>query len=182
MTTLRDTDTLAQAPAKQLGWRLPTRYSDLPPRDQQEILRAAVQQYLRAHGKAARSAIADAIDAPRNETLYKALDYLATTQQIYVDATAGSKDPTYYSNGKLAHDKAQAVVEAGLSQFVIRAWDDRLAGKTLTITQYTLSPTQEPKPVSGIRIDWEDAEELIAGLQSIIESVRSPTTIRPDRK
>lgn len=162
--TLRDSETTTRPP-----WVLPERYSQMNPQEQSAALRSAIVAYLETRGPAAKSVITREIRAPRPDTLQKALDFLATTQQIYVDAFSGSRDPTYSPNGRLAHPMAQRIVDCGLNQYVIRAYEDRLRGKYITITQYTVLPSGERKPQGGIRLDWVDIAKLIQDLSGTLE-------------
>jgi hypothetical protein len=128
--------------------------------------------YILAHGSAAKSVIAREIGVRRPDTFSKALDHLAITQQIYVDTAAGSKDPIYYSNGRLAHPGSQTTLDAGRYQYAIRAYDDRLAGKSVTITQYAVLPSGDRRALGGIRLDWQDLSGLIQKLQETSTSLR----------
>src|SRR5437773_5200985 len=138
------------------AWILPERYNDLSPHEQAAALRSAILAYLNTKGPAAKSIIAKEIRAPRPDTLQRALNNLSNTQQIYVDVISGSRDPTYKPNGKLAHPMAQRILDCGLYQYAIQAYEDRLMGKYVTITQYAVLPSGERKPVGGIRFDWVD--------------------------
>ena len=153
-------------------WVLPEDYTQLPPLEQVQELRSAILAYLQAHGSAAKSLIAKEIGVRRPDTFTKALDYLATTQQIYVDWAAGSRDPIYYSNGRLAHPSSQTSLNCGRYEYVVRAYDDRLAGKAVTVTQYALLPSGDRRALGGIRLDWQDLEGLIKRLQTTFVSLR----------
>lgn len=147
------------------SWALPEGYTQLPPLEQVKELRSAIKSYLEANGSAAKSVIYRDILARRTDTFNRALDYLATTQQIYVDSAAGSRDPIYYSNGRLAHQGGQTTLDCGRYAYVIRAYDDRLAGKSITITQYAVLPSGDRNPLGGLRLDWQDLGGLIERLQ-----------------
>ena len=166
-------------------WALPEQYSSLPAREQADALRTAVRLYLQAHGSAAKWVIHRDLRPPRPETLQKALDYLSTTQQIYLDATSGSRDPTYHSNGRLAHPSGQRTIDCIRFQYVIRSYDDRWAGKAVTITQHAVMPSGDRKPLGGIRVDREDVPELIRGLQdtlaALYETGETSRMVRPRR-
>jgi len=146
-------------------WALPVRYNELSPIEQAKALRAAVLAYLQARGSAAKSILVKELAVPRADTLQKALDYLSATQQIYLDATSGSRDRIYHSNGRLAHPGAERIVDCGKIQYVIRSYNDRWAGQALTITQYAVQPSGERNPVGGIRVDWRDVEALAPALR-----------------
>lgn len=152
-------------------WVLPEDYAQLPPLEQVSELRLAILAYLREHGSAAKSAIAKEIGVRRLDTFTKALDHLSITQQIYVDVAAGSRDPIYYSNGRLAHHTGQSTLDCGRYRYVIRAYDDRLAGKTATITQYAVLPSGDQRALGGIRLDWQDLTGLVAMLQETAKSL-----------
>src|SRR2546426_145042 len=117
------------------SWRLPGRYAEMNPREQAAVLRDAVLAYVEHNGPAARSVVQRSIGAPRNDTVQKAIEVLMRTQKVYVDMSLGSRDPIIYPNGRLAHPVGQRVVECFRRRYVIRAYDDRLAGKTVTITE-----------------------------------------------
>lgn len=153
-------------------WALPEKYAKLSPKEQSVAVRAAILHYLRERGSAAKSAIAAAVGPVRPETIQRALDFLATTQQIYLDATSGSRDPTYHSNGRLAHASGQRVIDCIRFQYVIRSYDDRWAGKAITVTQYAVTPSGETRPLGGIRIDQEDMPELLRGIEQTIQALR----------
>lgn len=153
-------------------WALPERYMEMMPVEQADALRAAILAYLKRHGRAAKSVIMEAIQPPRPDTFQKALDYLAITQTIYVDQTAGSRDPVYFSNGQLAHATGQVDVACGPHKFVIRSYDDRLAGKRITVTQYAQLPSNQLKPVSGISFDWQDLPRIIEALSQVADGLK----------
>lgn len=171
-------------------WVLPEDYAQLPPLEQVAELRGAILAYLGAHGSAAKSIIAKEIGVRRPDTYTRALDYLATTQQVYVDAAAGSRDPIYYSNGRLAHPSSQTSLNCGRYEYVVRAYDDRLAGKTVTVTQYALLPSGDRRALGGIRLDWQDLDGLIGSLTATLESLRenvgefrsASPVVRPSRR
>ena len=78
---------------------LPERYSELSPLDKREALKTAILALLKFRGTitgVSRSELKANID-PKGIVNYntwdKALDYLTTTQQIYVDSGPGSRDP-----------------------------------------------------------------------------------------
>jgi hypothetical protein len=152
-------------------WALPEGYAQLPPLEQVKELRSAIRSYLETHGSAAKSVIYRDILARRTDTFNRALEYLATTQQIYVDSAAGSRDPIYYSNGRLAHQGSQTTLDCGRYSYVIRAYDDRLAGKSVTITQYAVLPSGDTKALGGLRLDWQDLDGLIERLKQTAASL-----------
>lgn len=157
----RMVNTEEESPEK---WSLPERYNELPPQEQARVLRSAILSYLHHHHRAAKSVLVKEIAAPRADTLQKALDYLATTQQIYCDETSGSRDRVYSSNGRLAHPGGEQIVDCGRVQYAIRTYNDRWAGLALTITQYAVEPSGGRKPVGGVRIDSRDLPLLLSAL------------------
>lgn len=152
-------------------WVLPEEYAQLPPWEQVAELRSSIVAYLEAHGSAAKSIIGREIGVRRPDTFTKALDFLATTQQIYVDSAAGSRDPIYYANGRLAHHTGQITLDCGRYEYQVRAYDDRLAGKTITVTQYAVLPSGIKRPLGGIRLDWQDLEGLIQKLREAADQL-----------
>ncbi len=162
---------LASSDSRPRPWALPERYAQLPPLEQVKELRSAIRSYLQAHGSAAKSVIYRDILARRTDTFNRALEYLATTQQIYVDTAAGSRDPIYYSNGRLAHQGSQTTLDCGRYSYVIRAYDDRLAGKSVTITQYAVLPSGDTRALGGLRLDWQDLDGLIDRLSQTAASL-----------
>jgi hypothetical protein len=134
------------------------------PSEQAAALRTAILNYLNSRGPAAKSIICREISAPRSDTVQKQLDYLTNTQQIYADAFSGSRDPTYYPNGRLAHPMAQKTIDCGLNQYDVRAYEHRLIGKYVTVTQYAVLPSGERKAQGGIRLDWVDLPKFIQDL------------------
>lgn len=153
-------------------WTLPVQYAQMTSREQAAALRSSILLYLQAHGSAAKSVMVAEIRPPRQDTFQRALEFLATTQQIYLDSTSGSRDPTYHSNGRLAHPSGQRVIDCLRYQYAIRSYDDRWAGKTVTVTQYAVLPSGEKRPVGGIRVDREDVRTLIEGLQGTIDALQ----------
>lgn len=158
-------------------WTLPEKYAELPSREQSAVLRSSILLYLREHGSAARSVMLKDVAPPRADTFYKALDHLATTQQIYLDSTSGSRDPTYRSNGRLAHPSGQRTIDCIRYHYVIRSYDDRWAGKAVTITQYAVLPSGDKNVVGGIRVDREDLPELVRGIKETYEALLDPPEI-----
>jgi hypothetical protein len=166
----------AAEPTEQTGrmsWALPERYPRLTSREQATAIRASILLYLQAHGSAAKSVLIRELHVARPETVQKALDFLSTTQQVYLDATSGSRDPTYHSNGRLAHASGQRTVDCIRFQYVIRSYDDRWAGKAITVTQYAVMPSGDKKPLGGIRVDQEDVPELMKGLEETVAALRA---------
>lgn len=144
----------------------------MTPKEQTSTLRASILLYLQAHGSAAKSVLTREMHAARPETIQRALDFLSTTQQVYLDATSGSRDPTYHSNGRLAHASGQRTIDCIRFQYVIRSYDDRWAGKAITVTQFAVMPSGDKKPLGGIRIDQEDVPELLKGLEETVTALR----------
>jgi hypothetical protein len=177
MQTLTESDNDTSGSTRQ-PWTLPVQYVHLTSREQAAALRSSILLYLQAHGSAAKSVLVSEIRPPRQDTFQRALDFLATTQQVYLDSTSGSRDPTYHSNGRLAHPSGQRVIDCIRYQYAIRSYDDRWAGKTVTITQYAVLPSGEKRPVGGIRIDREDVRTLIEGLKGTIEALEEAGTGR----
>ena len=151
-----------------LNFSLPERYSELSPLDKREALKTAILALLKFRGitGVSRSELKANID-PKGIVNYntwdKALDYLSTTQQIYVDSGPGSRDPVYYPNGRMAHPMLQKMLETLLHKYTVRAYDTRF-GKTITITQYSKTVSGEEIPVAGIRLDWQYLEAFISML------------------
>lgn len=163
-------------------WALPVRYDELTPSEQAKALRASILSYLQAHGSAAKSVLVKELGAPRPDTLQKALDYLSTTQQIYFEATSGSRDRIYYSNGRLAHPGAERLVDCGKIVYAVRSYNDRWAGAAVTITQYAIQPTGDRKPVGGIRIDWRDMREVIGAMEGARRALEAVVTTERQSK
>lgn len=147
----------------------------MSPQEQTAALRSAILVYLNTKGPAAKSVIAQEIGAPRSDTLQRALNNLANTQQIYADVVSGSRDPSYRPNGKLAHPMAQRILDCGLYQYAIQAYEDRLMGRYVTITQYAVLPSGERKPLGGIRLDWVDLEGLVRELSASLDVLSRST-------
>ena len=55
---------------------------------------------------------------------------------------------------------------------MVRAYDDRLAGKSVTITQYAIFPSGDRRALGGIRLDWQDLKGLIERLDTTLTSLR----------
>jgi hypothetical protein len=150
-----------------LNWHLPKKYSDMTPKEQAKILRASALRFLRQNGPATVTQIQKAIGAPTAISLKKALDYLAFTSMIYKESWGG-RDEIYYPNGKLAHPLFQGTVKCGsYKEYALRTYFDRLTGKNLTITEYTVTPSGRRDAKGGIRIDLVDLDKLINELTRI---------------
>ena len=150
---------------KDTSWVLPEKYSELPNSEKAIVIRAAVLSFLKAKGAASKSVIAREIGISNADTLQKALSHLVTTQQIYFDPSGGSKDRVYYPNGRLAHPRAQRVVEGTNRRYVIRAYDDYRKGVSITITEYSVTSVGESEAMGGIRINLEDLDKLISEMR-----------------
>lgn len=166
---------------------LPERYSELSPLDKREALKTAILALLKFRGTitgVSRSELKANID-PKGIVNYntwdKALDYLTTTQQIYVDSGPGSRDPVYYPNGRMAHPMLQKMLDTLLHKYTVRAYDTRF-GKTITITQYSKTVSGEEIPVAGIRLDWQDLEAFISMLNDELRALGERGLIGEDKE
>lgn len=150
-----------------LNWCIPKKYSEMTPKEQARILQSCSLRFLRQNGPSTVSQIQKAIGAPTATTLKKALDYLAFTSAIYRESWGG-RDEIYYPNGKLAHPLLQGLVKCGsYKEYVLRTYFDRLTGKNLTITEYTVTPSGRREAKGGIRVDLVDLDKLINELKRI---------------
>lgn len=132
-------------------------------------MRACIMAFLAACGRATAREIATALQATNEATVRRQVTYLASTQAIYVDMVG--RDPIYYANGKMAHPLLQRNLRAGLTEFAFRTYNDRLSGRALTITEYGITPSGEPRPKSGIRVDLADLGQFIQELREIYERI-----------
>ena len=149
------------------NWSLPEKYSEMTPDEKANVLRACSLRFLRQNGPSTVVQIQKAIGAPTAQSLKKALDYLAFTSAIYKESWGG-RDNIYYPNGKLAHPLMQGIVKCGsYKEYITRTYFDRLTGKNLTITEYTVTPSGRREAKGGIRIDLVDLDKLINELQRI---------------
>jgi hypothetical protein len=150
-----------------LNWNLPKKYSEMTPKEQAKILRSCALRFLRQNGPSTVTQIQKAIGAPTSTTLKKALDYLAFTSAIYKESWGG-RDEIYYPNGKLAHPLLQGIIKCGsYKEYVLRTYFDRLTGKNLTITEYTVTPSGRREAKGGIRVDLVDLDKMINELVRI---------------
>lgn len=147
------------------SWRLPEKYRDLPPTEQAAALRACILNFLEAVERATLSEISTALGAPYEPTVRRQVQYLAATQQLYVDPVG--RDPTYFRNGRLAHPTLQVNIPAGLSHYAVRTYNDPLTGKYVTLTEFSRSALGELKAKGGIHVDLVDLETLIRQLDRI---------------
>ena len=154
-------------------WRLPLAYKDMNSTDQSAAMRAAILRFLDSAGKATATEIIAAIGAQTGQeaTVRRHLKYLASTQQVYYEPIG--RDPIYYRNGRLAHPTLQANVRAGpRREYVIRTYNDALTGKTVTITEFAISPLGEQQAKSGVRIDLADLDAILEELTRIREKAK----------
>ncbi len=156
-------------------WQLPDKYDEMTPREQAATLRACILRYLRDRGAAVNSVIAKEIGAPNPDTVKKALEWLSTTQQVYSEQYPGS-NPVFFPNGRLAHPLLQGQVQVGLREYVIRTYMDRLTGKNVTVTEYSLT-SGEKTPKGGIRVDLADLEALIQELRRIADLAKASSVV-----
>jgi len=150
-----------------LNWQLPQKYTDMTPKEQAQILRSSALRFLRQNGPSTVRQIQKAIGAPSATTLKKAMDHLAFTSMIYKESWGG-RDEIYFPNGKLAHPLLQGIVKCGsYREYNLRTYFDRLTGKNLTITEYTVTPSGRREAKGGIRVDIVDMDRLINELKRI---------------
>lgn len=136
-----------------------------------QTLKAYALRFLKQNGPSTTTQIQKALNAPNIESLRKALDVLAFTSSIYKESWGG-REPIYYPNGRLAHSLAQGMVKCGsYKEYGIRTYIDRLTGKHLTITEYSVSPSGRRESKGGIRIDLIDLDRLIMELVRIKEEL-----------
>lgn len=162
------------------GWALPVGYDELSKKEKQEVLEASILQFLEEAGRATTTEIQEALGAPHRETVRKHLRRLATTQEIYKDQI-GERE-VFYRNGRLAHHTLQRRIEAGpTTEYDIRVYKDPIAGRTVTLTEYSLSPLRERTAKSGIRMDVEDLDAIISELKDIRDTIdENPDLVDPD--
>ncbi len=152
-------------------WGLPEKYYDMTNEEQAKTLRACALRFLKQNGPSTASQIQRAVGAPNNKTIRKALDYLAFTSTIYKESWGG-REAIYFPNGRLAHALAQGIVKCGsYKEYGIRTYIDRLTGKHMTITEYSVSPSGRREAKGGIRIDLVDLEKVINELNRIKEEL-----------
>lgn len=150
-----------------INWSLPKKYADMTPEEKARVLRACALRFLRQNGPSTVTQVQRAIGAPTSQSLKKALDYLAFTSAIYKESWGG-RDNIYYPNGKLAHPLLQGTVKCGsYKEYTLRTYFDRLTGKNLTITEYTVTPSGRREAKGGIRVDLVDINRLINELKRI---------------
>lgn len=160
------------------SWTLPNRYADMMPQEQADTLRACILRFLSQNGPAPASLIANEVGA-NVDSVRRALDYLATTQHLYMESW-DSFHKVYYPNGRLAHTLLQGEVACGRTEYVIRTYDDRLTGRNLTVTEYRTLPTGERVARGGIRIDLVDLPALLNELHRISDAVQESEVIDRD--
>jgi hypothetical protein len=151
------------------AWQLPSKYREMGPSDQVSAMRNGILTFLEHAGRATLSEIVTAIGAPYDRTVRRQVQYLASTQQLYVDPVG--RDPLYFRNGKLAHPVLQANVHAGLTDYAIRTYGDNLTGRYVTITEYALTSLGEAKAKGGIRVDVADLQTFLDQLARIRKAI-----------
>ena len=156
-------------------WRLPLKYSEMGPTGQVSALRNCILSFLDYSRRATISEIVAAIGAPLDKTVRRQVQYLAATQQLYVDPVG--RDPVYYRNGKLAHPMLQGEVHGALADYTIRTYSDSLTGKYITITEYVQTSLGEPKAKAGIRVSVADLPLLLNKLTRIHRAIESDLSL-----
>lgn len=163
------------------AYQLPLAYNQMSPNEQGVAIRACILKFLDEVARAPFSEIKTAIGATHDPTVRRHLQYLASTQQVYVDLIG--RDPIYCRNGKLAHASLQANVKVGRSkEYVIRTYNDFTTGRTLTLTEYAVSALGETKATSGLRIDLADLDTLLAELTRIRDKIRDDPEVLKDAR
>ena len=138
-------------------------------------IRASILAYLSSVGSAKLDDITKAIDAPNKTSVLSSLQKLVATQQIYSDNS--KRNPKYFRNGRLAHPLLQSNLRLLQKEYVIRTYDDQRYGKSLTITEYDITPLEETIPKSGIRIDLVNLDLLLSELSKISKKIKEDPTI-----
>lgn len=155
------------------NWKLPKKYNEMTNEEKSKTLKTYALKFLKQNGPGTTSQIQKALGAPNNISLKKALDNLAFTSAIYKESWGG-RETTYFPNGRLAHALAHGSVKCGsYKEYSLRTYIDRLTGKHLTITEYSVSPSGRREPKGGIRIDLVDLDKFIAELKRIKDELES---------
>lgn len=166
---------MSQGNLPESPWHLPSRYLHMGPNDQVSATRNCILTFLEHSGRATLSEIVAALGAPSDKTVRKQVQYLAATQQLYVDPVG--RDPLYYRNGRMAHPLLQANVHALLADYAIRTYNDPLTGKYVTITEYVRTSLGEPRAKGGVRVSLSDLSAFIDELTRIRRSVESDPSL-----
>ena len=156
-------------------WALPENYMEMDVAEKQMTMRSSILAYLSDVGRAKIDDIFKAIGAPNRTSVLNNLQKLVATQQIYSDNS--KRDPWYYRNGRLAHPLLQSNLRFLLKEYVIRTYDDQRYGKSLTITEYDITPLEEIIPKAGIRIDLANLDHLIRELSEINRKIKEDPSI-----
>jgi hypothetical protein len=156
---------------EQDAWVLPEHYDALTPIEKTSALRASILTFLNHDGPAPKSVISKAINAKQDESLKKALDYLAHTRQIYSESY-GARVPIYFPNGQLGHPLYQADINVGNRKYAIRTYFDRITGKNVTLTESEVNYSGEIEPKGGIRIDIVDLNKIVQELNRINDLIQ----------
>lgn len=157
-------------------WVLPEKYGELSSKEKSKALRACITKFLQSNGPATRNIIMAEIQASNHNSMSRALDYLASTRQIYSESY-GARDTIYFPNGRLAHPLLQSDIKCGRTEYTVRTYVDKLTGRNLTITEYGVAISGERKAKGGIRIDLTDLEVLIAELERIQKLISEDSKI-----
>lgn len=158
-----------------MDWSLPENYLDMDVTEKQMSLRASILAYLSSVGSAKLDDITKAIGAPNKTSVLSSLQKLVATQQIYSDNS--KRNPKYFRNGRLAHPLLQSNLRLLQKEYVIRTYDDQRYGKSLTITEYDITPLDETIPKAGIRIDLVNLDLLLSELSKISKKIKEDPTI-----
>ncbi len=154
------------------NWKLPKKYNEMTNEEKSRTLKTYALKFLKQNGPATTSQIQKVLGAPSPISLKKALDNLAFTSAIYKESWGG-RESTYFPNGRLAHALAHGTVKCGsYKEYGLRTYIDRLTGKHLTVTEYSVSPSGRREPKGGIRIDLVDLDKLIGELKRIKEELK----------
>ena len=159
-----------------LSWGIPEKYEGMTPTEKAAVLRGCIIRFLQSNGPATKKVISDNIGATNDDVVKRTLDYLTTTKQIYSESY-GARDPTYYPNGRLAHPLLQGTVRRGRKEYAIRSYIDRLTGRNLTITEYTVGIKGDKDVKGGIRIDFADLDAFVDELLRIRSEIDSSSGV-----
>lgn len=160
-----------------IDYELPEEYTDLKPKEKNEMLREYVLRCLTETGPHTASEIAKLIGAPYADPVRRALNYLSSTKAIYSEQYG--RELTYFPNGRLGHASLQKDYEAGNKIYRLRTYVDKRMGRYLTLTELTRGMSMEPRAEGGIKIDLVDIEPVAELLLEI--SKKAEDSIRIDR-
>ena len=163
-----------------VDYELPEEFSELNPKEKNEMLKEYTLRCLTETGPHTASEIATLIGAPYADPVRKSLNYLSSTKAIYSEKYG--RELTYFPNGKLGHASLQKDYEAGNKLYRVRTYVDKREGRYLTLTELTRGMSMEPRAEGGVKLDLVDIEPVAKMLLEIYKKSKEYDRIDRNKK